>query len=119
MDIEALRTYCLSKEHVTEDFPFDDNVLVFRLVDKLFALTNINAEEATVNLKCAPDYALTLREDYPEWVRPGYHMNKKHWNTVDYAHLPQELIEDLVTHSYDLIRQSLPKYKQKELGFID
>ncbi len=81
MNIEALRNYCLSKKMVTEDTPFGDQTLVFRVMEKIFALTGLDTEHCSVNLKCDPDFAIELREKYAD-IQPGYHMNKKHWNTV-------------------------------------
>ena len=81
MNIEHLREYCISKEFVTEEFPFDNDTLVFKVQGKMFALISIS-DPRSVNLKCDPEYAIELREQY-DAVQPGYHMNKKHWNTVE------------------------------------
>lgn len=118
MNIEELREYCLSKPHTSEDFPFDEVVLVFRVNNKMFALTSIEATSQTVNLKCDSERAVILREEYPEKIIPGYHMSKKHWNTVNYHSLNKSFIEELIDHSYDLIVNSFSKKIQKELGFI-
>ncbi|MDR9487777.1 MmcQ/YjbR family DNA-binding protein [Salibacter sp.] len=83
MNIEELRDYCLAKPATSEGMPFDDEVLVFKVAGKMFALVNINKFES-INLKCDPDEALELRAQYPE-VKPGYHMSKKHWNTVEFG----------------------------------
>jgi len=83
MDIEQFRTYCLQQKGVTEEFPFDEVTLVMKVMGKMFALTGLDSERFTVNLKCDPDYALELREQYEEII-PGWHMNKSHWNTVDF-----------------------------------
>lgn len=80
MNIEELREYCISKKDVTESFPFDETTLVFKVRGKMFALTDLEGE-LSINLKCDPDLAIELREKYPA-VQPGYHMNKKHWNTI-------------------------------------
>jgi len=118
MNIEQFRTYCLSKKHVTESFPFDDATLVFKVANKLFALSNLNKQPTTVNLKCNPERAIQLREEYSEIIE-GYHMNKKHWNTVTInGSLPNTLIKELVDHSYNLVVSGLTKKLQKELGFI-
>src|ERR1700745_3007579 len=82
MDIESFREYCLAKLGGTEDMPFGQDVLVFKVTGKMFALTALDEVPATANLKCDPDLALELRDRY-EQVRPGYHMNKKHWNTIE------------------------------------
>ncbi|MGH1336565.1 MAG: MmcQ/YjbR family DNA-binding protein [Aureispira sp.] len=109
MNIELLREYCLSKVGTTEAMPFGPEVLVFKVANKVFALTNIEAEDFTVNLKCAPDYAVELRELHPE-VRPGWHMNKKHWNTVDFeGSLKRSFLLELVDHSYDMVVKGLTK----------
>ena len=109
MHIEDLRNYCLAKKGVTEGFPFGEDTLVFKVADKLFALTNLTKIPFSVNLKCEPERALTLREEYEE-VKAGYHMNKKHWNTIDFeGHLSQSLLLELIDHSYDLVVQSLSK----------
>jgi len=118
MDIEAFRTYCLSKKAVTEELPFDENTLVFKVMNKMFALTDIELFES-VNLKCVPDRALELREQY-EAVLPGYHMNKKHWNTVMMdGSVPDKLIMQWIDHSYDLVVQGLSKAHKDELDLID
>jgi predicted DNA-binding protein (MmcQ/YjbR family) len=116
MDIESLRLYCLSKKAVTEDMPFGDTTLVFRVLGKIFALTGLDTEGCQVNLKCDPNYAVELRERYED-VRPGYHMNKKHWNTVicDNA-LEESLIRSLIDHSYDMVVKSLTKAQREELN---
>ena len=117
MNIEQFRNYCLSKKHVTESFPFDDVTLVFKVANKMFALTSLNSQPAAANLKCDPEKALQLREEYSAIIE-GYHMSKKHWNTVTIeANLPNKLIEDLIDHSYNLVVKGLTKKLQKELGF--
>jgi predicted DNA-binding protein (MmcQ/YjbR family) len=99
---------------VSEDFPFDEEVLAFKVMNKIFALTNIGGERFEVNLKCDPERAIELRERYPE-IRPGFHMNKKHWNTVSFDEsLSEALLTELVTHSYDLVVAKLTK-KDKDL----
>lgn len=114
MHIEEYRTYCLAKQGVTESFPFDENVLVFKVLTKMFALCNINKEEFAVNLKCEPERAIELRASHPDIIA-GYHMNKKHWNTVSFdGELSDKLLFELIDHSYDLVVQSLTK-SQKAL----
>jgi len=113
MNIEQLRDYCLSKKGVTEAFPFDETTLVFKVSGKMFALTSLKVwEEGTpsINLKCDPDYAQELRATY-ESIQPGYHMNKKHWNTVQLNQeaLNPNFIIKLINHSYDAVVKSLPK----------
>ncbi|MDX9720599.1 MAG: MmcQ/YjbR family DNA-binding protein [Myxococcota bacterium] len=109
MNLDTLRQYCLSKSSTSEDFPFDDQTLVMRVHGKIFALIALDASPLSVNLKCAPEKALELREQYP-CVQPGFHMNKRHWNTVlvDGSVSPR-LIEAWVDHSYDLVWNGLPK----------
>ena len=80
MNIEEYRSYCLAKKGVIEEFPFDNETLVFKVAGKMFALTNVSTF-ASINLKCDPEKAVELRDQYPA-VLPGYHMNKKHWNTI-------------------------------------
>lgn len=108
MNIEELREYCLSKPHSSEGFPFDDVTLVFKVHGKMFALCGLT-EASYVNLKCDPERALQLREEYPE-ITPGYHMNKKLWNSVSIiGFLSDDLLKELIDHSYQLIWESLPK----------
>lgn len=115
MTFDTFRNYCLSLPHASEDFPFDENTLVFRIGGKIFALCNTDLF-TSVNLKCDPDKALELREKYPS-VRPGYHMNKKHWNTVDVDGItPSDKIREWISHSYDLVRESLPKKEREKLS---
>jgi len=108
MNVETTREYCLSLPHVTEDTPFGEDTLVFRLKGKIFALMGIE-QASTINLKCEPERAVSLREHYPERILPGYHMNKTHWNTVVYTRLPDALVQELIRHSYERIKSSLPK----------
>ncbi|MCG8326419.1 MAG: MmcQ/YjbR family DNA-binding protein [Chitinophagales bacterium] len=114
MNIEAFRDYCLAKKGVEESFPFDESTLVFKVMGKMFALTGLDADEFTVNLKCDPQRAIDLREEYSQ-IRPGYHMSKKHWNTVHFEDgLEDELLLELIEHSYDLVVKGLRK-KDKEV----
>ena len=115
MNIEEFRNYCLSKKGVTEGLPFDEHTLVFKVMGKMFALTGLERTPFSVNLKCDPDRALELREYHPE-VAPGYHMNKQHWNTVDFTgSLSITLKKELIDHSYDLIVSGLTKKLKQEL----
>lgn len=108
MDIESFRQFCLSFPDVTEEFPFGPETLVYKVKGKLFALTDVDFFES-INLKCDPDIALELRERYPA-VQPGYHMNKKHWNTILMDNsIADRLIREWITNSYNLVRASLPK----------
>jgi predicted DNA-binding protein (MmcQ/YjbR family) len=113
MDLAQFREYCLSKPDATEDTPFGPDVLVFKVSGKMFALATLDEVPTTVNLKCDPDLALDLRDRY-EQVRPGYHMNKKHWNTVEIeGDIPDVEIRKMIDHSYDLVARSLPKSRAK------
>jgi predicted DNA-binding protein (MmcQ/YjbR family) len=114
MDIEFFRNYCLSKKGVTEEFPFDEQTLVFKVMGKMFALTNVDTF-VSINLKCEPEKAVELREQY-EGVRPGYHMNKKHWNTVLIdGSISNKLLKEWIDDSYNLVAASLTKKLQEEL----
>jgi len=118
MNVEDLREYCLQKPHTSESFPFDEKTLVFKVAGKMFALTGLEWESCHVNLKCDPERAIELREHYPE-IKAGYHMSKKHWNTVACEEgLSTDLIKELIDHSYDLVVKSLTKKMQRELGLI-
>jgi predicted DNA-binding protein (MmcQ/YjbR family) len=118
MNIEEFYSYCLQKQHVTEEFPFGPETLVFKVAGKVFALCGLDNPQFLVNLKCDPDYAEDLRESYPE-IQPGYHMHKKHWNTIDFeAGLSDELLRELIDHSYQLVVKGIPKSKRIELGLM-
>ena len=119
MNIEELRDFCISKKGVTEHFPFDDVTLVFKVMNKMFALSGLDDWEKGVqkiNLKCNPENAIALREEY-DGINPGWHMNKVHWNTVtlNNSDVPDSLFRELIDHSYDLVVASLPKKTKKEL----
>lgn len=115
MNIETFREYCMDKPGVTEEFPFDEVTLVFKVMGKMFALTNLDGDW-TLALKCDPDRAMELRETYPA-IQPGYHMSKIHWNTIMMdGSLAQKLILELVDHSYQLVVDKLPKKLKEELG---
>lgn len=108
MNLELFRNYCLQKEGVSEEFPFGPDTLVYKVMGKIFALTDLVLFE-TVNLKCDPGKAVELRERYDS-VQPGYHMNKRHWNTVALdGSLPDPLILSWVDDSYNLVVASLPQ----------
>ena len=116
MDLAKFREYCLGKSQTTEGTPFGPDVLVFKVGGKMFALASLNEIPTTVNLKCDPDLALELRDRY-EQVRPGYHMNKKHWNTVELeSGIPDAELRRMIDHSYDLVAKSLPNARRKSLG---
>jgi len=115
MDLEEFRQHCLSKPAVTESTPFGEDVLVFKVGGKMFALARLDEVPPTANLKCDPDLALELRDRYDE-VRPGYHMNKKHWNTVELGTgISNAELRKMIDHSYDLVVQSLPRTQRAKL----
>jgi predicted DNA-binding protein (MmcQ/YjbR family) len=116
MDIETFRNYCLAQKGVIESFPFDEVTLVFKVVNKMFALTSLDETDFKVNLKCAPEYAEALREQY-DAIQPGWHMNKKHWNTVDFsASLDNKLLYELIDMSYNLAVKGLKKNEKAALA---
>lgn len=119
MNIELLREYCISKPAVTEEFPFDQDTLVFKVLGKMFALTSLKGWEAgtaSVNLKCDPEKAAELREEY-ESIKPGFHMSKKHWNTLELyqGELSITFIKELIDDSYHLVIKGMTKKQQAEL----
>lgn len=117
MTLDELREYCLAKPATEETLPFGPDTLVFKVAGKMFALTGLDEADLRVNLKCEPEYALELRERHPE-IQPGYHMSKKHWNTVyvDDGDLRDDFVYELIDHSYDLVVASLTKKLRAELG---
>lgn len=116
MNIEELRSYCLSKPGVTESFPFGPDTLVFKVGGKVFLLTGLDSYPVTFNVKCDPERAVDLREQHPDSILPGYHMNKKHWNTVQInGELLNTQLQELIDHSYDLIVGSLPLKTRQSL----
>jgi predicted DNA-binding protein (MmcQ/YjbR family) len=113
MNLAQFREYCLSKPRATEGTPFGPDVLVFKIGGKMFALAALDEMPTSVNLKCDPDWALDLRDRY-EQVSPGYHMNKKHWNTVEIeGSIPDAELRKMIDHSYDLVLESLPKSRPR------
>jgi predicted DNA-binding protein (MmcQ/YjbR family) len=115
MDPETFREYCLSKPNATESTPFGEDNLVFKVGGKMFGLLSLDEVSARVNLKCNPDLALELRDRY-EQVRPGYHMNKKHWNTVELgAGIPESELCKMIDHSYELVVNGLPRATYSKL----
>ena len=116
MNIESLRDYCLSLPAVEEYVPFGNDTLAFKVKDKIFLLTTLNREVLGFNVKCQPEKAEELREQYP-CVKPGYHMNKKHWNTVTVdGSVSDALLHAWIRHSYDLIVAALPKKDREALA---
>ncbi|MEU9893252.1 MmcQ/YjbR family DNA-binding protein [Streptomyces phaeochromogenes] len=116
MTPQELRTFCLSFNATVEDFPFSPEFSVFKVLGKLFALTRLDVRPLTVNLKCDPDDAVRLRGEYEGLIIPGYHMNKRHWNTVTVdGELPDQLVRELIEDSYDLVVAGLPKAERLRL----
>ena len=114
MDLADFREYCLTKPGATEGMPFGETVLVFKVGGKMFALAALDEIPTTVNLKCDPELALDLRDKY-EQVRPGYHMNKKHWNTVEIeSGIPPGEIRKMIDHSYELVVKRLSKVRRRK-----
>lgn len=118
MDIQELYEYCLSKKGVTEHFPFDEDTLVFKVAGKMFCLTSLQKWEQgnpSLNLKCDPEKAIELRAEY-KGIQPGYHMSKKHWNTVFLnCDVTTKMMLELLNHSYHLVVESLPKKIKQEI----
>ena len=112
MDIESIRNYCLLKNGVTEELPFDEDSLVYKVMGKIFVIASLTPPYS-INLKCDPEKAMELRERY-DAVTPGYHMNKTHWNTIELeSNIPTKLIKEWIDHSYELVVSGLP-IKQRE-----
>ncbi len=115
MNIEEYRDFCIALKGVSEEFPFDENTLVFKVMGKMFALCDVNSFES-INVKCDPEKAIELREQYST-VLPGYHMNKKHWNTVLIdGSIDDKLIYQWILDSYNLVVASLTKKQREELA---
>ncbi len=115
MTLETLREYCLSKPAVTEEFPFDNETLVFKVSGKIFLLTSVTDENLHFNVKCNPENAIEQRELY-DFVQPGFHQNKKHWNTVTYSGTNSKILYQLIDDSYHLVVDGLPKKIRAELN---
>jgi predicted DNA-binding protein (MmcQ/YjbR family) len=115
MNIEQIREYCLRRKVVTEEFPFDEETLVFKVLGKIFILASLDSIPLQINLKCDPEKAIELREEY-EAVQPGYHMNKKHWNTIIIdGSIPNKKIFEWIDNSYNLVAGGLRKRDQERL----
>ena len=109
MHVESIRNYCLLKAAVTESFPFDQDTLVFKVGGKIFATIRLDKKPLAINLKCDPERSVELRDSYQS-VIPGYHSNKKHWNTIFVdGELSKDLVEELIDHSYNLVLVKLSK----------
>ena len=122
MNLETYYEYCLAKIGATEHFPFDEDTLVFKVGGKIFALSSLSQWEKgrpSMNLKCDPERAEELRAEYDD-IRPGFHMSKKHWNTIAVnAAVPDSLIKELIDHSYELVFKSLTKKMQSEIQELE
>ena len=118
MDYDILHNYLLSKHGAVEDYPFGFETMVFKVMGKMFALIPLEAETLRVNLKCEPERALELRAVWPEIVLPGYHMNKRHWNTVlaESSSLPDDDLREMIDHSYDRVVASLRRVDRERLA---
>lgn len=114
MDIETLREHCISKPGVEETFPFGPDTLVYKVNGKIFLITGLDEEQLTFNVKCDPDLAIELREQF-DCVQPGYHMNKKHWNTIVVdGSVPNRKLTEWIDHSYQLIAGKAPQKSKKK-----
>lgn len=111
MNVEDIRNYALQKPAVTESFPFGEDTLVFKVNNKIFLLMGLDNLEVTFNAKCDPDKVVELREMFPDQILPGYHMNKKHWNTVVVEGLKGSLVKELIDHSYELVAKTKKQQK--------
>lgn len=119
MNIEELREYCISKKGVTETLPFGPETLVFKVLDKMFLLTGLDENPLAFNVKCDPEKAIEQREQHP-CVKPGYHMNKKHWNTVVVdGSVSNRLLQQWITDSYNLVVNGLTKKEKQELAELE
>jgi predicted DNA-binding protein (MmcQ/YjbR family) len=117
VDATELRGWCLAQPGAIEDFPFGPEHSVFKIAGKMFALSTLDRTPLEVSVKCEPDLALQLRASYPA-IRPGYHLNKRHWNTITLdGRLPDQLVRDLIEDSYDLVISALPKGVRQQLGW--
>jgi predicted DNA-binding protein (MmcQ/YjbR family) len=116
---DELHDFCMSMKGATEDFPFADDVSVYKVMNKMFALLPMDVDPPTISLKCDPNEAIMLRQMY-EAVTGGYHLNKKHWNTVTVdGEIPDQQIREMIADSYDLVVQKLTKKQRAELEQID
>lgn len=113
MQLDQLRDYCLAKPGTSESLPFDNQTLVFKVLSKIFIITNIDAEIFAFSAKCHPEKAIELRQQY-DWVQPGYHLSKKHWNTLTYNRTNTKLLKELIDHSYQQVLLFMTK-KERQL----
>lgn len=118
MDIEEFREYCIARKGITEEFPFGPENLVFKVMGKMFALLPLDDVPPRANLKCDPERAVELREEYDGAITAGYHMSKVHWNTLYLESLPPDLVRQLIDHSYNLVVAGLTKKLRAELDAL-
>jgi predicted DNA-binding protein (MmcQ/YjbR family) len=117
MVASELRSWCLRQTGAVEDFPFGPEHSVFKVAGKMFALSALDRTPLEVSVKCEPELAVALRDTYPA-IRPGYHLNKRHWNTITLdGSLADQLVRDLIEDSYDLVVSALPKRTREQLGW--
>ena len=117
MNIEDIRLYCLKKKGTNEGFPFGETTLVFKVLDKMFALLSLEGDNR-INLKCDPERLITLKE-HKNYVYPGYHMNKKYWMSVNFEQASSEELKNWIDHSYDEVVRTLPIKKKEQLRNTD
>ncbi|MDZ7897486.1 MAG: MmcQ/YjbR family DNA-binding protein [Arcicella sp.] len=117
MNIEEFRDFCIAKKRATEELPFGPDVLVYKVLGKIFALTSLNTELFSTSLKCNPDKAVELREEY-DYIVPGYHLNKKHWNTINCEIASTVLMKELINHSFDTVVASFTKKQKEEFDLL-
>ncbi|MBR6815243.1 MAG: MmcQ/YjbR family DNA-binding protein [Alistipes sp.] len=117
MDIETVREYCLSKRAATEEFPFDDTTLVFKVAGKMFACMPLEKADMLI-LKCDAEYALELREEYSA-IEPAWHFNKKYWNQLRISELEEGLLKRLIDHSYDEVIRKMPRKLREEIETLE
>lgn len=117
MNVEEIRLYCLSKREVTESFPFDEHTLVFKVANKMFAIVPLE-RRGEIALKCDPDYAIELREQYEGEIYPAWHLSKKHWNGLKFENssLSADFVKELIDHSYRLVIKGLKKADRERLA---
>ena len=118
ISFDGLRAFCLQLPGAEEDFPFDEDTLTFKVFNKIFCLASLSASPLRINLKCDPQRAIALRDQY-DAVLPGYHMNKKHWNTVLVEEVPEAQLKDWIRHSYDLVVKGLKRAEKAALAELE
>lgn len=117
MNIENVYNLCLSLPNVVEDAPFGEEYLTMKVYDKIFMLCSLERFPFQINLKCEPELAILLREKYEDNIIAGYHMNKKHWNTIFPENLPEDLVKKMIIHSYEAILEKFPLKIRKNINY--